>query len=64
MTWVSRCQSCPRPATRIITGRQPRKTLYSTLTCDTCAPRHRRLAAQAGPVVEEALQGRAQDALF
>lgn len=64
MTWVSTCSTCRRPATRTITGRRPGKTLYSALTCDTCAPRHREQAAQAGPVVDEPLHGRAQDQLF
>lgn len=62
--WISRCSTCRRPATRIITGRIPRKTLYSALSCDDCAPKHRALAAKAGPVVEEPLEDRAQDPLF
>jgi hypothetical protein len=62
--WISRCQSCPRPATSIVTGRQPRRTLYSALTCDTCLPKHRKLAANAGPVTVEPLEDRAQDPLF
>lgn len=64
MRWVSRCSSCPRPATKIVTGRVPRRTCYSALTCDACAPKHRERAAKAGPVTEEPLPGRAQDELF
>lgn len=62
--WISRCQSCRRPATRIITGRVHGRTCYSTLSCDACAPRHRTLAQQAGPVVDEPLDTAAQDSLF
>jgi hypothetical protein len=58
------CSTCRRPATSIVTGRQPRRTLYSALTCDTCLPKHRALAAKAGPVTEEELEDRAQDPLF
>lgn len=64
MTWISRCSTCRRPATLIITGRTPRRTLYSALSCDTCAPKHREHARKAGPLVEETLEGRAQDALW
>lgn len=62
--WISRCSTCRRPATKVITGRKPGRTLYSALTCDTCAPKHRRLAQQAGPVDEEQLTTRVQDSLF
>jgi RNase P subunit RPR2 len=62
--WVSRCSTCRRPATRIITGRVRGKSLYSALTCDDCAPKHRALAQKAGPVVEEELEDRAQGSLF
>lgn len=58
------CSTCTRPATLIITGRKPYQTLYSALTCQQCAPRHRAQAAKAGPVVEEAYQRAMQDALF
>jgi len=64
MSWLSRCSTCRRPATLVITGRQPRRTLYSALTCHECAPRHRQKAREAGPVTEEPHQQRAQDALF
>ncbi|WP_049568694.1 hypothetical protein [Nonomuraea sp. SBT364] len=64
MRWVSRCSTCRRPATLIITGRLPGRTCYSALTCDTCAPRHRALAQKAGPVVAEPHKQRTQDALF
>jgi hypothetical protein len=66
MRWISRCASarCKRPATRIITGRIPGRTCYSALSCDECAPKHRARAQKAGPVVEEPLEGRAQDPLF
>lgn len=57
------CSTCRRAATRIITGRQPGRTCYSALTCDTCLPKHRTLAAKAGPVVEERVE-QPQDALF
>ncbi|MER7126666.1 hypothetical protein [Micrococcus luteus] len=53
MPWLSRCSTCRRPATRVITGRVPGKSLYSALSCDTCAPRHREKARAAGPVTEE-----------
>ncbi|HUR74427.1 MAG TPA: hypothetical protein VMZ00_09125 [Sporichthya sp.] len=58
------CTTCRRPATLIVTGRRPGKTLYSALTCDTCLHKHRALAAKAGPVQEEPLKGRDQDPLF
>ncbi len=64
MPWISRCSTCRRPATRTITGRVRGKSLYSALSCDDCAPKHRALAQKAGPVVEEPLKGRAQDPLF
>ncbi|MFC4122070.1 hypothetical protein [Nonomuraea zeae] len=63
-SWTSRCSTCRRPATRIITGRIPRRTCYSVLSCDDCAPRHRRLAEKAGPVVEELLEDPEQKPLF
>ncbi|MFI6793639.1 hypothetical protein ACIBG4_40545 [Nonomuraea sp. NPDC050383] len=63
MPWVSTCATCRRPATRIITGRRPGRTLYSALSCDTCAPKHRAKAADAGPVTEEQLETE-QDPLF
>lgn len=62
--WVSRCSTCRRPAVLIITGQIRGKSLYSALSCDNCAPKHRALASNAGPVVEEPLPGRAQDPLF
>lgn len=62
--WISGCSTCPLPAALTITGRIPGKTLYSALTCTNCAPKHRRLAQKAGPVTEEPLTKRAQDALF
>jgi protein-arginine kinase activator protein McsA len=58
------CSTCTRPATLTITGRIPGKTCYSALTCDQCAPKHRERARKAGPVHEEPLEDRAQDALF
>ncbi|MEU6781467.1 hypothetical protein ABZ912_19865 [Nonomuraea angiospora] len=64
MNWVSRCQSCRRPATRIITGQVRGKSLYSALSCDECAPRHQAKAREAGPLTEEPLTTRAQDSLF
>lgn len=66
MTRVSMCSSprCTRPATLIITGRRPGRTLYSALSCDTCAPRHRAKARQAGPVTEQAHGRQEQPALF
>lgn len=65
MPWISRCSTCPRPATHIITGRIPGKTLYSALSCDRCADRHRQKAYETGgPVVEEPLRAAAQPALF
>jgi hypothetical protein len=62
--WISRCSTCRRPATRTITGRIPRKTLYSALTCDNCAPKHRQHAQKAGPVTEKPLEDQAQHPLF
>lgn len=53
MPWLSRCSTCKRPATLIITGRHPGKTLYTALSCDPCAPRHRKKAREAGPVTEK-----------
>lgn len=53
--WLSRCVSCTQPATLIITGRIPRRTLYSTLSCDRHADKHRARAKKAGPVVEETI---------
>ncbi|GAA3172728.1 hypothetical protein [Nonomuraea roseoviolacea] len=64
MQRVSSCSTCRRPATRIITGRRPGRTLYSALSCDECAPKHLQKARQAGPVTDEPLEGRAQDPLF
>jgi len=61
---TSACSTCRRPATLIITGRRPRLTLYSALSCDRCAPRHRAKAAKAGPVVEEPQGETTQDGLF
>lgn len=60
----SSCNTCRRPATLIVTGRRPGKSLYSALTCDRCADKHRKQAAQAGPVTEEPLEHAAQDSLF
>lgn len=51
--WVSRCSTCRRAATRVITGRVRGRSLYSALSCDACAPKHREKAEKAGPVVEE-----------
>lgn len=62
--WISRCSTCRRPATCTITGRIPKRTLYSALSCDNCAPRHRAHAEKAGPVVEEPLEARAQNPLW
>ncbi len=62
--WVSRCSTCRRPATLVVTGRRPGLTLYSALTCDGCAPKHRAKAREAGPVTEEQLRETAQPALF
>lgn len=53
--WVSRCSTCRRAATRVITGRVRGRSLYSALSCDACAPKHREKAEQAGPVVEETI---------
>jgi hypothetical protein len=53
--WVSRCSTCRRAATRIITGRVRGRSLYSALSCDACAPKHRERAEKAGPVVEETI---------
>ncbi|MDF5755803.1 hypothetical protein [Spongiactinospora sp. TRM90649] len=64
MSWVSRCSTCPRPATRRITGRVPGRTCYAALTCTECAPKHRTKAARAGPVVEEPLTDQDPDVLF
>lgn len=64
MTWVSTCSTCRRPATLVVTGRRPGLTLYSALSCDNCADKHRGKARTAGPVVEEQLQEAAQAALF
>lgn len=61
--WISRCSTCRRPATRIITGRIPGRTCYSALSCDECAAKHREKAREAGPLTEEPLTT-AQDALF
>jgi protein-arginine kinase activator protein McsA len=59
------CSTCPRPATLTITGRIPGRTCYSALTCDQCAPKHRQKAYETGgPIQEEPLEDRAQDALF
>ena len=58
------CSTCRRPATLIVTGRIPRRTCYSALSCDTCLPKHRALAAKAGPVQEEPLEHPAQNSLF
>jgi hypothetical protein len=55
--------SCRRPATLIITGRA-RGSLYSTLSCDRHADKHRTRARKAGPVVEETIDGPGQDTLF
>lgn len=55
MTWPHWCSTCTRPATCIITGRVGGQSLYSALSCDRCAPRHRLAAARAGPVTEEPL---------
>jgi hypothetical protein len=64
VTWISRCSTCRRPATCIITGRVPGRTCYSALSCNDCAPRHRAKAREAGPLLEEPLEKRAQDALW
>jgi hypothetical protein len=66
MAWTSWCASsrCKRPATHTVTGRRPGVSLYSALTCEQCLPKHRARAAKAGPVVVEALPGRAQQPLF
>lgn len=61
--WLSLCVTCTRPATLIITGRG-RGTLYSTLSCDRHADKHRERARKAGPVVEETIEGPGQGALF
>ncbi|NUW45577.1 hypothetical protein [Nonomuraea rhodomycinica] len=61
MSW---CSTCRRPATRIITGRRPGRSLYSALSCDTCADKHQEKARQAGAITDEPLEGRAQDPLF
>jgi hypothetical protein len=54
--------SCRQPATLIITGRG-RGSLYSTLSCDRHADKHRARAKKAGPVVEETI-GPGQDTLW
>lgn len=64
MTWLSRCNTCTRPATRIISGRVPRQTYYAALSCDRCAPRHRQAAIRAGPVTEEPLTQQQAQTLF
>lgn len=64
MTWVSSCSTCRRPATLIITGRRPGKTLYSALSCEQCAGKHRAKAKEAGPVTEEQHGETVQDGLF
>jgi hypothetical protein len=61
--WLSRCVSCNQPATLIITGRR-RGTLYSTLSCDRHADKHRERARKAGPVTEETVNGPGQDTLW
>ncbi|MFF3443601.1 hypothetical protein [Streptosporangium sp. NPDC002721] len=61
---TSTCSTCARPATLIITGRRPRLTLYTALTCDRCAAKHRARAAKAGPVTEETYGETVQDGLF
>lgn len=64
MSWLSTCSTCPRPATLVVTGRRPGLTLYTALTCDRCAPKHRAKAREAGPVTEERHGQSAQDPLF
>lgn len=61
--WTSTCSTCTRAATLIITGRNPGRTLYSALSCDHCAPKHRQRAQKAGPVEEEP-HGPGQDKLW
>ena len=62
--WISTCSTCRQPATLIITGRTPRRTLYSSLSCDRHADKHRARARKAGPVVEETIDGPGQDTLW
>lgn len=62
--WVSRCSTCRRPATLVVTGRRPGLTLYSALSCEPCAPKHRAKAAAAGPITEDRLRETVQPALF
>ncbi|RCG27201.1 hypothetical protein DQ384_26135 [Sphaerisporangium album] len=63
---TSHCSTSPRPATLIISGRVPGKTLYNALSCDRCADRHRQKAYEtSGPIVEKPYDRAArQDGLF